>query len=197
MKVVGKPKLVFSLLISGIFVFWGMLLLTSPYIYMRYVGIFIIAIAIVFTFPALIFPDSIWMVDQLTIQYNSFNSYKKNIIAFYDYYIQKKGIKYQVKINLDMIKYIKVTYTVRPAAFLWGYYYDICFDVRTIDNSKFHFKVLEIGKKRKDFIEAVNLLKKQGIYIIDSYDIISCLENYPQAISFYLEEIEKKQGGKK
>lgn len=197
MKVVGKPKLIFSLCINGISVFWGLALLTSPYVYMRFIGGIIIFIAIVFIFPALLFPDSMWLVDQTTIQYNSFSSYKNNVVAFYNYYIQKKAIKYQIKINLDMIQYIKVTYAVRPAVFLWGCYYDICFDIRTKDNSEFHFKVLEIGKKRKDFIEAVHLLKKQNVPFIDYYNIIDHLENSPQNISFYLEKIEKDKEGKK
>lgn len=90
-----------------------------------------------------------------------------------------------------MIQYIKITYVTRPSSFLWGCYYDICFDIRTKDNSEFHLKVLEMGKQRKDFIEAVNLLKEHNVSFIDQYDIISHLENSPQSISFYLEKIEK------
>lgn len=91
MKVVGKPKLIFSLLINGISVFWGIILMTSPYVYMRLTGVILIIIVIIFVFPALLFPDSIWMVDQSTIQYNTFSSYLKSVIAFFEYYIQKKG----------------------------------------------------------------------------------------------------------
>lgn len=194
MKVVGKPKLIFSLLINGISIFWGIFLMMSPYVYMRLIGVILLIIVIIFIFPSLLFPDSMWMVDQSTIQYNVFSSYFKSVVAFFDYYIQKKGIKYQVKINLDMIQYIKVIYVTRPASFLWGCYYDICFDIRTKDNSEFHLKVLEMGKQRKDFIEAVNLLKEHNVSFIDQYDIIGHLENSPQSISFYLEKIEKDKG---
>ena len=63
------------------------------------------------------------------------------------------------------------------------------FHVHTYDGSVFSFQSL-VTKDRESFNDAVDFMKKQGIYFVDKYNILGELKK-DIPISYYLERLEK------
>lgn len=201
MKVIGKPKLISSLLISGIFISFGLLLITSPVEFMPIVGVILIMISLLLL-PSLIYRSVIWRVDDNTIQYSSFDNPLSSYLAFFNHYVKRVPIDYQMKINTNMIQTINVTYTngqsfvvpipFSPFPFFGGRTWCVCFHIKTKDGSDYTFISFGLGINKHDFLEAIDLLEKQNIIIRDDYGIIEHLKTSSETMSAYLEQIDKE-----
>ncbi len=198
MKTVGKPRLLLSLIITGWDILFGVWLFNEGYLPMiRYAGVFLIAISIILVFPILLNVRAVWMVNSTTIQYTESYSIIDSFKAFFDHYIKRKELSYPIKISLDSIQSIRVTYSKHLAMFYTGLHYDVWFVIRTKDNSEFRINVLGNGAKRKDFLAAVHVLKENHVSFIDEHDILTYLEQSNANVSYYLEKLDKRKRGSK
>ena len=201
MKIVGKPKLLSSLLISIAFIGFGLLLVTSPVSFMPIVGVMVILISLLLL-PLLIYRSPIWMVDDQSIQYNSFDNALSSFRAFINHYIKRTSIDYNVKIKMDMIYVIDVTYTngqsivvpipFSPIPFFGGRTWFVCFHIKTKDGCDYTFVSYGIGAKKDDFLDAVELIKEKNVLVKDDNGIIEHLQTSTEMISEYLERIDKE-----
>ena len=103
-----------------------------------------------------------------------------------------KNMEYQMKIKLDKIISIQVTYEAVPMLFYGTNGYNVIFKVLMKDGSSFSFQPI-VTKKRKEIIDAIEFLKSKGVIFKDKYHILDQLDKQ-EALSYYLEKIH---GGKK
>ena len=113
------------------------------------------------------------------------------ILTFYQQLFVAKRFPYQVVINLDQIDYIAVTYAKVPRAPFGAIGYDVWFNIHTYDGSVYSFIALTLSGK-KDFNQAVDFMKEQGIHFKDGYHILDALHSH-EHLSYYLERIDKEQ----
>lgn len=91
-----------------------------------------------------------------------------------------------MKIKLDKIISIQVSYEAVPMLFYGTNGYNVIFKVLMKDGSSFSFQPI-VTRKRKEVIDAIEFLKSKGIIFKDKYHILDQLDKQ-EALSYYLEK---------
>lgn len=184
---VGKPRFKFSIAACLIFIYWSIwLLFFCPFKPIRFFGIFLIIIILIIVLPCLTFSNSIWEVTEQHLSFAFYNNIFEKIKCFF-IYVFTKNLDYQTKIRIDKIMYIRVTYEKVPMIWYIIDGYNVIFNVVMKDGSTFSFQPI-VTQKRKEVIDAVEFLKKEGIIFKDHYHILNQLDK-KVPISYYLEKI--------
>lgn len=153
---------------------------------------FMLIFLIIFIFlPSMAFCNNIWEVDEYYLKYTFYNNVIDKSQAFFKT-IFTRNMEYQMKIKLDKIISIHVTYEAVPMLFYGTNGYNVIFKVLMKDGSSFSFQPI-VTRKRKEIIDAIEFLKSKGIIFKDKYHILDQLDKQ-EALSYYLEKIH---GGKK
>lgn len=92
-----------------------------------------------------------------------------------------------MKIKLDKIMCIQVTYEAVPMLFYGTNGYNVIFKVLMKDGSSFSFQPI-VTRKRKEVIDAIEFLKEKGIIFKDRYHILDQLDK-KEPLAYYLEKI--------
>lgn len=189
---VGKPHYKLSFIYSFIIIFWAVfLIIYSPFSGMNICGFMLIFLIIFIFLPSMAFCNNIWEVDEHYLKYTFYNNVIDKSQAFFKT-IFTRNMEYQMKIKLDKIISIQVTYEAVPMLFYGTNGYNVIFKVLMKDGSSFSFQPI-VTRKRKEIIDAIEFLKSKGIIFKDKYHILDQLDKQ-EALSYYLEKIH---GGKK
>ena len=189
---VGKPHYKLSFIYSFIIIFWAVFLfIYSPFSGMNICGFMLIFLIIFIFLPSMAFCNNIWEVDEHYLKYTFYNNVIDKSQAFFKT-IFTRNMEYQMKIKLDKIISIQVTYEAVPMLFYGTNGYNVIFKVLMKDGSSFSFQPI-VTRKRKEIIDAIEFLKSKGIIFKDKYHILDQLDKQ-EALSYYLEKIH---GGKK
>ena len=173
---VGKPHYKLSFIYSFIIIFWAVfLIIYSPFSGMNICGFMLIFLIIFIFLPSMAFYNNVIDKSQ---------AFFKTIFT--------RNMEYQMKIKLDKIISIQVTYEAVPMLFYGTNGYNVIFKVLMKDGSSFSFQPI-VTRKRKEIIDAIEFLKSKGIIFKDKYHILDQLDKQ-EALSYYLEKIH---GGKK
>ena len=173
---VGKPHYKLSFIYSFIIIFWAVfLIIYSPFSGMNICGFMLIFLIIFIFLPSMAFCNNIWEVDEHYLKY-----------TFYDS-LFTRNIDYQMKIKLDKIMCIQVTYEAVPMLFYGTNGYNVIFKVLMKDGSSFSFQPI-VTRKRKEVIDAIEFLKSKGIIFKDCYHILDQLDK-KEPLAYYLEKI--------
>ena len=190
--IVGKPKIKTALVIALVFSMYGLaLIITNAWEGINIVGAIIIIISIFIVFPCMSYCELMWKVDQKALFYTYHDNMLQKISYFFKHIIRIHQLEYQIVINLDQIDYIAVTYARVPRAPFGAIGYDVWFHVHMYDGSIYSFIALTLSG-RKDFNQAVDFMKEQGIHFKDGYHILDALHSH-EHLSYYLERIDKEQ----
>lgn len=190
--VVGKPKIKTALVIALVFSMYGLaLIITNAWEGINIVGAIIIIISIFIVFPCMSYCELMWKVNQKALFYTYHDNMLQKISCFFKHILRIHQLEYQVVINLEQIDYIAVTYAKVPRAPFGAIGYDVWFNIHTYDGSVYSFIALTLSGK-KDFNQAVDFMKEQGIHFKDGYHILDALHSH-EHLSYYLERIDKEQ----
>lgn len=151
--------------------------------------LFILLCAIFISIPGISYCQLMWKVNSQQLKYTYHSTMIDKICSFFVHIFKTHKIDYQISINMDQIDYINVQYVKLPKPPFGAYGFDIMFHVHTYDGSVFSFQSL-VTKDRESFNDAVDFMKKQGIYFVDKYNILGELKK-DIPISYYLERLEK------
>lgn len=152
---------------------------------------FMLIFLIIFIFlPSMAFCNNIWEVDEHYLKYTFYENIIDKSQAFFKT-IFTRNMEYQMKIKLDKIISIQVTYEAVPMLFYGTNGYNVIFKVLMKDGSSFSFQPI-VTRKRKEIIDAIEFLKSKGVIFKDKYHILDQLDKQ-EALSYYLEKIH---GGK-
>lgn len=188
---VGRPKIIFALLnISYVLFMACFLLVCSPWMMLRVVGVLLIVISFTVILPGIAYCQIMWKVDEQKLSYTYYRTFLDKILSFFSSIKHHNDI-YQMTIYLQQIDYIEVTYRKSMRAPFGAIGYDLLFIVHTFDGSLYTFESL-VTRNRKDFCKAVEYMQLQGIEFVDSYQILDYLKK-GSYLSYYLEELEAKQ----
>ena len=127
--------------------------------------LFILLCAIFISIPGISYCQLMWKVNSQQLKYTYHSTMIDKICSFF-------------------VQYVKL-----PKPPFGAYGFDIMFHVHTYDGSVFSFQSL-VTKDRESFNDAVDFMKKQGIYFVDKYNILGELKK-DIPISYYLERLEK------
>lgn len=189
---VGKPKLktAFTALVAICFV--GLTLcMSTAWQGMNIVGVIIILIGVFIVFPGISYCELMWKVNQKTLQYTYHDNMLMKISSFFKHLLHTHRLEYQMTIELSQIDYIAITYAKVPRLPYGAIGYDVWFHVHMYDGSIYSFIALTLSG-RKDFNQAVDFMKEQGIHFKDGYHILDALHSH-EHLSYYLERIDKEQ----
>ncbi len=190
--VVGKPSILTAILLSTFYSLLGVAIyIFTPWEGMNYAGIVIIFLSIFVIFPEAACSELMWEIDTQTLKFTNYSKGIDKILTFYQQLFVAKRFPYQVVINLEQIDYIAVTYAKVPRAPFGAMGYDVWFNIHTYDGSVYSFISLTLSGK-KDFNQAVDFMKEQGIHFKDGYHILDALHSH-EHLSYYLERIDKEQ----
>lgn len=162
-------------------------------IYKVLLALFLLMMILVFVLivPGLSYLGKIWQVDEVYFRHIVFNSYLEKCRMFYD----RSYIPYHVTLKLKNIDYMTVSYYCRlnyPYRFLYseaGYPVVIRFYMQ--DGSEFLFEKM-LSDDREKTIAAFNLMKKQGVRIIDEDHILMAYQK-GMNLQQYLMNMEKEK----
>lgn len=190
--IVGKPKMKLAFLNIILSIALAIVLYVfSPWQGMNFVCIVIILVSIFIVLPGEAYCELMWKVDNQTIQYTHHETLIQKQAAFFRHLFVTHRLEYQMTINIDQIDYIVVTYAKVPRPPYGAYGYDVWFNVHMYDGSIYSFISLTLSG-RKDFNQAVDYLKEQGIHFKDGYHILDALHT-KEPLPYYLERLEKEQ----
>ena len=120
------------------------------------------------------FCNNIWEVDEHYLKYTFYDNVVEKSRAFF-HSLFTRNIDYQMKIKLDKIMCIQVTYEAVPMLFYGTNGYNVIFKVLMKDGSSFSFQPI-VTRKRK------------GIIFKDRYHILDQLDK-KEPLAYYLEKI--------
>lgn len=190
--VVGKPSILTAILLSTFYSLLGVATyIFTPWEGMNYAGIVIIFLSIFVIFPEAACSELMWEIDTQTLKFTNYSKGIDKILTFYQQLFVVKRFPYQVVINLTQIDYVAVTYAKVPRLPYGAIGYDVWFHVHMYDGSIYSFIALTLSG-RKDFNQAVDFMKEQGIHFKDGYHILDALHSH-EHLSYYLERIDKEQ----
>ena len=173
---VGKPHYKLSFIYSFIIIFWAVfLIIYSPFSGLNICGFMLIFLIIFIFLPSMAFCNNVIDKSQ---------AFFKTIFT--------RNMEYQMKIKLDKIISIQVSYEAVPMLFYGTNGYNVIFKVLMKDGSSFSFQPI-VTRKRKEVIDAIEFLKAKGIIFKDRYHILDQLDK-KEPLAYYLEKIH---GGKK
>ena len=114
---VGKPHYKLSFIYSFIIIFWAVfLIIYSPFSGMNICGFMLIFLIIFIFLPSMAFCNNIWEVDEHYLKYTFYENIIDKSQAFFKT-IFTRNMEYQMKIKLDKIISIQVTYEAVPMLF--------------------------------------------------------------------------------
>ena len=146
---VGKPHYKLSYIYSFIIIFWAIfLIIYSPFSGMNICGFMLIFLIIFIFLPSMAFCNNIWEVDEYYLKYTFYDSVVEKSRAFF-HSLFTRNIDYQMKIKLDKIMCIQVTYEAVPMLFYGTNGYNVIFKVLMKDGSSFSFQPI-VTRKRKE-----------------------------------------------
>lgn len=148
---------------------------------------FMLIFLIIFIFlPSMAFCNNIWEVDEHYLKYTFYNNVIDKSQAFFKT-IFTRNMEYQMKVKLNKIMYIQVTYEAVPMLFYGTNGYNVIFNIIMKDGSTFSFQPI-VTRKRKEIIDAIEFLKEKGIVFKDHYHILNQLDK-KESLAYYLEKI--------
>ena len=107
---VGKPHYKLSFIYSFIIIFWAVfLIIYSPFSGMNICGFMLIFLIIFIFLPSMAFCNNIWEVDEHYLKYTFYDNVVEKSRAFF-HSLFTRNMDYQMKIKLDKIMCIQVTY---------------------------------------------------------------------------------------
>ena len=187
-KIVGRPKLKSALIYTVLTLVAAWILFDShAWQGMRIVALVLVIVAFVIILPGVSYCQMMWKVDEHHLLYTYHHTFLDKIISFYQFIWHRQPI-YQMKLCLDQIDYIYVTYNGVPRFPFGGIGYDLLFETHMFDGSIYTFEAL-ITRDRKSFNKAIVFMQSKGINFKDPYDILEYLKT-GQYLSYYLEELE-------
>ena len=191
--IVGKPRFKHALFLGGSYIFIAFtLFLFDAWPLIRIVSAVLVVIVIFITIPGISYSSLLWKVNDQYLEYTLHETFYEKIKAFYKHIFRTHFLEYQIKLRLDQIDYITVTYAKLPKPPFGVFGYDVLFRVHMLDGSVFTFKSLVV-MQHQYFNQAVEYMKKKGIEFIDPYQILPVLYTN-EHLSYYLEKLEKERG---
>lgn len=190
--IVGRPKIKTAFTyVLFICAFGVSIFIADAWEGMQIVGILIILVGILIVFPGISYCELMWKVDQNVLQYTYHDNMLMKISSFFKHLLHTHRLEYQMTIELSQIDYIAITYAKVPRLPYGAIGYDVWFHVHMYDGSIYSFIALTLSG-RKDFNQAVDFMKEQGIHFKDGYHILDALHSH-EHLSYYLERIDKGQ----
>lgn len=184
---VGKPNYKSSFIYSVLIITWAIfLIIFSPFSSMSIFGIFLILLVIFIFLPSMAFCKNIWEVDEHYLKYTFYDNVIDKAQAFF-HHLFTRNMDYQMKVKLNKIMYIQVTYEAVPMLFYGTNGYNVIFNIIMKDGSTFSFQPI-VTRKRKEIIDAIEFLKEKGIVFKDHYHILKQLDK-KESLAYYLEKI--------
>ena len=146
---VGKPHYKLSFIYSFIIIFWAVfLIIYSPFSGMNICGFMLIFLIIFIFLPSMAFCNNIWEVDEHYLKYTFYDSVVEKSRAFF-HSLFTRNIDYQMKIKLDKIMCIQVTYEAVPMLFYGTNGYNVIFKVLMKMDLLFLFNQSLLEKEKK------------------------------------------------
>lgn len=184
---VGKPNYKSSFIYSVLIITWVIfLIIFSPFSSMSIFGIFLILLVIFIFLPSMAFCKNIWEVDEHYLKYTFYDNVIDKAQAFF-HHLFTRNMDYQMKVKLNKIMYIQVTYEAVPMLFYGTNGYNVIFSIIMKDGSTFSFQPI-VTRKRKEIIDAIEFLKEKDIVFKDHYHILNQLDK-KESLAYYLEKI--------
>lgn len=129
-----------------------------------------------------------WSVDDEKLEYCNYPGYLARLKAFY---LPKHSHHYFISLTVKEIESITLSWQ-NVSKFVFGIYsHPVFFRIEMSDGSELYIEAL-LGKKSKDFIQAVDFMKNQGIQFNDPYHLLDIIANPQMSVGQYIEDYEKR-----
>ena len=190
--IVGKPKLKTALTYAALCIAWAIaLFVANAWQGIRVFVIIMMMIVIIVVIPGIAYSRIMWKVDEQQLCYTYHETFVMKIICFYRHLLIDHHLSYQMRLNLNQIDHIAVTYAAIPRMPFGAYGYDILFEIHTYSGSLYTFDILGFGLDKKDALDAIAYMQKQKMRFVDRYHILDALKK-EIPISYYLEKVDKE-----
>lgn len=130
-----------------------------------------------------------WSVDLQKLNYCNYSGYLSRLKAFY---LPKYSRHYFISISTKEIESVTLSWQ-SVSRYIFGIYaHPIYFHIVMSDGTELHLEAL-LGRKSKDFIQAVDFMKDQGIQFNDPYHLLEVIANPHMSVAQYIDELEKRE----